>query len=259
MLYNVFMEKELISDYCKKIRIKSGLSANAFANERGVSHTYIQDVERGDKNTPSIAMLTKLIRVYDLTQEDLENLDIASSFKDDGELLTSILFPGKFKHETNFKKQLSNIIDYSEELKGYSFEIMSNKIVKLDKQLALAYDKKAKHIKYIYDARGKTPSGDDCFLNVFNSSQRKIYDEDYILYIAQMAKMVEGSVEFGMAYDDNISKNIELIFATSSHRGYELGQKMGIDNSYLSKEKNRPKVLRRLIYFDNRRGKKNIE
>lgn len=250
------MTKESISQYCKKIRIRSGLSANAFANEHDVSHTYIQDVENGNKDTPSIATLTKLIRVYDLTQADLENLDIAPSFKDDGELLTSILFPGKFRHETNFKKQLSNIIDYAEELKGYSFETFSNKIIKLDKQLALTYDKKEKHIKYIYDARGKTPNGDDCFLNVFNSSQRKIYDEDYILYIAQMTKMVEGSIEFGMAFDNDISNNVELVFATSSHRGYELGQKMGIDNSHLSKEKNKPKVIRKLIYFDNRRGKK---
>lgn len=258
MVYNRFMAKELISQYCKKIRIKTGLSANAFANEHDVSHTYIQDVENGNKDTPSIATLTKLIKVYELTQVDLENLDIGSSFKDDGELLTSILFPGKFRHETNFKKQLLNIIEYSEELKGYNFDQLPNKIIKFDKQLSLTYDKKAKHIKYIYDVRGKTPNGDDCFLNVFNSSQRKIYDEDYILYISQMTKMVEGSVEFGMAFDKNISINVELIFATSSHRGYELGQKMGIDNSYLSNKKDRPKVIRRLIYFDNRRGKKNI-
>lgn len=252
------MTKISVSEYCKRIRIETGLSANAFANERGVSHTYIKDVENGNKNTPSIAMLTKLIRVYELTQADLENLDIASSFKDDGELLTSLLIPSKFMHETNFKKQLSNIIEYSDELKGYKFEELPNRLIKLDKKLALSYDKKTKRIKYIYDIRGKTLSGDDCFLNVFNSSQRKIYDKDYILYIAHMTKMIEASIEFGMAFDEDISNNVELIFATSSHRGYELGQKMGIDNSYLSNKKDRPKVIRRLIYFDNRRGKKNI-
>lgn len=252
------MTKELISDYCKKIRIKSGLSANAFAKERGTSHTYIQDVENGDKDTPSVAMLVKLIRIYNLTQTDLENLDIDPFFKDDGELLTSLLFPGKFKHEINFRKQLFNIINYSNELKGYSFESLPDFLIKSDKQLNLTYDKKKKRIKYIYDVRGKTPDGNDCFLIVYNSSQRKIYDEDYILYISQLTKMVEGSIEFGMPFDDNISDNIELIFATSSHRGYELGKKIGIDNSYLSNE-NKPKILRRLIYFDNRKGKKNIE
>lgn len=252
------MEKEPISLFCKKRRLGLGSSVNKFAKDHGVSHTYIQDVEDGKKDKPSIAILTKLIKVYDLTKNDLQQLDIEPIFKDDAELFTNLFLSGKFKYEFNLKKQLTNIVENSEDLKGYVFDNFSDKTLKFDRKLSLSFDKSTSCIKYIYDIKGETPDGKECYLNIFNSSQRKISDKDYILYITQMIKMIEGSIEFGKA-NNKVKKDIELIFATSSYRGYDLCQKLGIDNTYLVNKKTGSKIFRKFIFFDNRKGKKNID
>lgn len=246
--------KQSISSYCKNIRINTGLSVRAFSIERGVSHTHIGKIEKGFHDNPSLTVLSKIIKIYDLTESDIEKLDISIERKEAGKLITSnTLFPNKFKYNINLNKQINNIIERSKLLTGYDFFTISNNKIKTDRILVLNYDKKAQHIKYIYDAKGKAPNGNDCFLNILYSLQdNQVKDEDYILYIGQTVKMVEASIEFGMAFDEDISNNVELIFAISSHRGYELGQKMGIDNSYLSNKKDKPKIIRRLIYFNNK-------
>ena len=250
-------EKISLAQLCLSIRAQSGLSAREFAESRGVSFSYIYKVEAGNMDKPSIAILTKLMRVYGLSKSDLNRTTVDSSFIDDSEVFANLIHPISFNHELSLNKQIKNLIDPingAEELKHYTKWDISKAVIKIDRTNSLVYDKKAKKIKYIYDAIGTSEDGNDvCFLYIFNSSQRLYKDEDYIAYIVQMAKTVEGSIQAGMVDDEEMKKkNVSIYFATSSSRGFKLGtQYLDIKNST-----QKFAIYRDLIFFDNRKGKR---
>ena len=71
------MKKAIISKYCKNIRLDTKLSIEQFATRQTCSRQYISKVENGhlDKNY-SVANIEKLIKVYDLNLNDLQNINI---------------------------------------------------------------------------------------------------------------------------------------------------------------------------------------
>ncbi len=81
------MNKIKISDYCKNIRKQSGLTSEQFAKSKGVSRAYISKIESGNSDNPSIAVLAKIAKVYDLSPDDLLDLDVDDIFIEGAGLL----------------------------------------------------------------------------------------------------------------------------------------------------------------------------
>ena len=65
-----------ISQYCKNIRKKLGLTAEQLAKQMGTSRAYVWKVESGQSDKPSVVVLTKLAKNYDLSAKDLLKLDV---------------------------------------------------------------------------------------------------------------------------------------------------------------------------------------
>lgn len=53
--------------FLRKIREDRGLSLQEVQKEAKVSNSYLSQVERGDRGVPSIEILTKLAKTYDMT------------------------------------------------------------------------------------------------------------------------------------------------------------------------------------------------
>lgn len=55
----------------KKLRLKKGLSQGALAKESGVSAGYIANLERGDKNNPTLEVLDKIAKALGVERDQL--------------------------------------------------------------------------------------------------------------------------------------------------------------------------------------------
>ena len=64
-----------LSEYCKKLRKETGLSMQTFAKIRNVTHTYVLDTEIGKRNNPSAKTLVRIMEVYQLTTDDLTEIE----------------------------------------------------------------------------------------------------------------------------------------------------------------------------------------
>ncbi|MBR0418319.1 MAG: helix-turn-helix transcriptional regulator [Erysipelotrichaceae bacterium] len=100
------MEKVKISEYCKKIRKDSGLTAEQFAKQRGVSRAYISKIEAGESDKPSIVVLSKIAKVYDLDMDELFQLDVDEVFIEGAGLVAFGKNP--LKDNRSIKQQLED-------------------------------------------------------------------------------------------------------------------------------------------------------
>ena len=236
-----------ISDYCRRIRIGTGLSAAGYAKQEGVSHTYVTNVESGKMDKPSIAILTKLINTYHLTKEDLFKMDIDGYFIDEINNLFALQHPVSSIVEKTFKRQLANVIKLELEPKGYKIIDAPdpNKLTK--KRGILKYDKNWDTVP-LYDLRCITPNGNDCFVYIFTSAIREMVDSDYKISLLGQIANVESSIKYSGIETSN--KQIDILYVTSSVRAYRIAK------SILEKNKLESSIHSDVLYFDNRRGEK---
>lgn len=226
-------EKYKVSEYCRDIRTKTGLSVYAFARENYVSNTYVREVESGKKDAGlTTTTLRKLTSVYKLTKTDLLQLD------------TTIQYPSSPQKEHLLKRQITNFIDLVLKPKGFTavnIRLLENN-GKRNYSLSVDSDM---HLNPIFDAFGFDKQGKEVFIYILESATREISNEKYALQIVEQMIDVIASYEYSA-----IKVKITLIFLTSSIRAYEFANNFA--NSYLRRERIDIKVE----YYDNRRGPK---
>lgn len=236
-----------ISEYCRKIRISTGLSANAFAKTKDISHTYITNVESGKVDKPSVAKLIKLVNVYDLSKEDLHKLDIDPYFLGELENYSFFQKPITSFLENAFSRQLTNLIELELKPMGYRITDTPGLDNKQSKRGILKIDKKW-DIVPLYDAKGFNPEGKECYIYILTSAIRQMIDSEYNLFIAKQMGDVETSIKYSPKKGKK--KDIELLFATSSSRAYKLAEQLIDNNIYDSS------IETKILFYENRRGKK---
>ncbi|WP_101842994.1 helix-turn-helix domain-containing protein [Halobacillus sp. Marseille-P3879] len=60
-----------IGERIRVLRLGKGLSVNQFANQSGVSKSYISNIERGVQKNPSLSVMRKMALTLDVPLEDL--------------------------------------------------------------------------------------------------------------------------------------------------------------------------------------------
>ena len=151
------MDKIKISDYCKNIRKQSGLTSEQFAKSKGVSRAYISKIEAGKSDRPSIAVLAKIARVYDLSADNLLDLDVDDIFVEGAGLLTHGKNP--FKDNRSRVKQLEDFDLRYLIPNGYKTEFI--------------YGKKLLLNDYVCDISGIGPNNEKffgCIIDGFSTS-----------------------------------------------------------------------------------------
>ena len=207
-------EKKIpISEYCKRIREESGLSANAFAKQKNVSHTYISDVELGKKNRPSIGILVKLINVYQLTAGDLSKMDVDPYFVDESLNVAALQHPYYAIKEGSFNNQVYNYINLYLVPNGYTITDKPFFDYKKAKRSEQTFDLDG-YINPIYDVKGINPNGEMFFFFALSSARTTLYDEDYYKFVFNQMCPVVNSIEHSSLQKEN--KKIEIIFLTLS-------------------------------------------
>ena len=206
-------KKILISDYCKKIREESGLSANAFAKQKNVSHTYISDVELGKKNQPSVAMLVKLINVYQLTADDLSKMNVEPYFIDESLNIAAIQHPLYAIKEGSLNKQIFNYVNFHLIPNGYTVTEKPFFDYRKTKRCEFTFDSDG-YINPIFDVKGTNPQGNMFFFFSLSSARTTLYDEDYYKYVYNQMYPIVHSIEHSNLQNEN--KDIEIIFFTLS-------------------------------------------
>lgn len=247
IVYNIGMAKKLykVSEYCKNIREQAGLSANAFAKENGVSHTYIMEIEAGKRDEKvSIAVLLKLIRVYKLTRNDLIQLDIDPYFLNEVDSLASLQRPIASLKESSLKRQISNFIELDLKPEGFVKKEVPLLEKNGKKKYSLNIDKDMNLVP-IYDAYGLDKDNKPVYIYVLESITREMSNEEYALLIFKQMIDVIASYEYSAIKD----KKITLIFMTSSIRAYRYTDK-------IASSINRKNINVVARYYDNRRGTK---
>lgn len=240
-----------ISEYCKKIRLDTGLSVYAFAQSRGVSHAYIRDVEAGKKDKPSLLILSRLINTYDLTNDELVNLDFDPWFIDELSNVQDLFSPIGSIREKSFNRLLNNYIDCELIPRGYVIKSTvplknnrSKKSINVNRDLV---------VSPAFDAEGATPEGDAFLLYVLSSASTSTKEDVYYDYIfTQIAKFVLSVIKSD--YICKSDKNVEIIFLSSSAIAHRLSESIINDPKGIITLK---QIRIRTVYFDNRKGKKN--
>lgn len=215
-------KKTTISIYCKTLRKKTGLSANAFAKSRGVSHTYIMNVESGKKDRPSVAVLNKLINVYNFSSEDLEKLDISPYIIDETINFYSVLHPLKTIRKGSYKSQIFDFIHKKLEPDGYYIEKTpifdsSNKNYK-----KISIDKNG-YLIPIYDFSGLNPKGNKFFAYIISPAHRSMIDDKYYEMVLFQMVNVANSIRYSNL--KNTERNVELMFISFSAKVNEIVRK----------------------------------
>ena len=216
------MEKILISQYCKKMREKTGFSVNAFAKSRGVSHTYILDVESGKKDKPSIAMLNKLINTYHFSSEDLSQLDVHPYMLDEAISQYLILHPFQAIQRGSIEFQIFNFIHKHLEPKRYVVEESPILETKSRQRKSIKIDTNG-FLVAIYDLCGINPQGNKFFAFVLSSAHRSLTDDKYYEFIfTQMINFIDSIRYSAIDFHDN---PIEIIFISLSAQANEAVKK----------------------------------
>ena len=245
------MNKKIkISEYCKKIRLDTELSVNAFAQSRGVSHAYIRDVEAGKKDKPSLLILSRLISIYGLTNDELVNLDFDPWFIDELSNVQDLFSPIGSIREKSYNRLVKNYIYYELIPKGYV--IKSTVPLKNNKSKKSINVNRDLVVSPAFDAEGVTPEGDIFLLYVLSSASTSTKEDVYYDYIfTQIAKFILSVIK-----SDFICKseeNIEIIFLSSSAIAHRLSESIISDPKGIITLK---RIRIKTAYFDNRRGKK---
>ena len=209
----------LVRDYCKDIRKKSHLSANAFAKEHNTTHTYIHSVENGSCDTPSIAKLIKLVNVYGLTEDDLMKTTIDPYFIDELLSLNSITHPLKAISEST-NSRLVKFANYDLKTLGYKFDngidLKAKRNLKF--QIKIYFDK-YKNAVPIYDGKGTNKDNQKCYLYLFPNYFGEPTDTQLLECICNHICIVKNSIKFSSEINKN--EKFEVLFLTSSTRIFE--------------------------------------
>lgn len=212
----------LISDYCTKIRENTGFSVNAFAKSRGVSHTYVMDVESGKKDRPSIAVLNKLISVYDLTSEDLAKLDVSSYILDDAITVYSVLHPLQAIKKGSYKSQIFKFIHKKLEPAGYSIDKTPIFESKNKDYKKISIDSDGYTIP-IFDFNGMNPNGVKFYAYVLSPAYRTITEDKYYeLVLSQMINVADSIRYSKLKHSES---QVELMFISFSAQVNDMAKK----------------------------------
>lgn len=95
-------EKEIslnFSSYIRELRNNKGLSLKEVEQTTGISASYVNRLERGERLSPSINMISSLARCYGRNPTDLFQIAVESNSKEDNEEV--ILFETMI-YKTNF-------------------------------------------------------------------------------------------------------------------------------------------------------------
>lgn len=251
-IIDIYMGRKIkISEYCKNKRLDTGLSVYAFAQSKGVSHTYVNDVESGQKDKPSLLILSRLMNVYDLTNDELVNLDLDPWFIDELSNVQTLFSPIGAIREKSYNRLVNNFINSELIPKGYTVKTIvplknnkSKKSISVNKDLV---------VFPAFDAEGITPEGDSFLLYALASASTSTKEDIYYDYIfTQIAKFILSVIKSDFIY--NSEKNIEVIFLSSSAIAHRLSESIINDPKRIITLK---RINIKTVYFDNRKGKKN--
>ena len=194
------MSKKIpISEYVKKIRKETGLNIEQFANKIGVSRAYVSRLEnKALDEKMSIALLNKMFTVYDMTFDDLYEMDIPEIFV---EGVGFLHLKDPYASGKNINKNLNNLKEYLEK-EGYT----NIRITRNGKDEP-------------YDMIGITPD-DNKFvckmMQVFSTSINDIKRKNIIFN--KTFSLIQDAAKREIFRDD---KKLELIIFTSSDTTFE--------------------------------------
>ena len=202
-----------ISEYCKNLRLAKGLSVSAFARINDVSHTYILDIEQGKKDKPSALILSKLIKVYHFTPEDLSKLDLCTSIIDGATDLAFSHLPHPHLKDGSLNKSVFDYINFYLVPRGYTITDQPFLDYKKTKRIDQTFDSEG-YINPVYDVKGLTPDGGLFFFFALSSALRSMSEKDYYKFVYNQMTPIIDSIEYSSLKKENIK--IEIIFFTLS-------------------------------------------
>ena len=199
------MQKVLISEYVRKLRKESGLSANEFAKQHGVSHSQIAKYEDGKLDNPSLAVASKFCKNFDMTPDeflgkikcDNEVINNTSNFISSVEHLMS----GNYLND--FSKDVGQFFDkYKEQFGFTAYEKTTNKLP-MDETVVVPMN-------------GIITKGNKPILVSYFPYRKVPYDRSPFKYYSDL------NTALGSIYlNADLKKNINFLFMTPSYEAYK--------------------------------------
>lgn len=103
-----------ISEFCRNRRLKSGSNIKEFALKNGKSRTFVENVEKGDYDNPSLRRLKTIVSTYQITREELSSIEGLNLTEAETEFLFANQQNNYYNSES--KPNVNEVLSENEEL-----------------------------------------------------------------------------------------------------------------------------------------------